>query len=48
MNRFIRTVIVVLMTTCGRPYPTRVPCRFKGKVGQIVSTSCGRSTRSVW
>jgi mRNA interferase MazF len=24
------------MTTKGRPYPTRVPCRFKGKSGQIV------------
>ncbi len=36
MNRFIRTVIVVPMTTRGRPYPTRVPCRFKGKVGQVV------------
>jgi mRNA interferase MazF len=24
------------MTTHGGPYPTRVPCRFKGKSGQIV------------
>jgi mRNA interferase MazF len=24
------------MTTRGRPYPTRVACRFKGKGGQIV------------
>ena len=23
------------MTTKGRPYPTRIPCRFKGKAGQI-------------
>jgi mRNA interferase MazF len=36
MNRFIRTVIVAPMTTKGRPYPTRVPCRFKGRVGQVV------------
>lgn len=36
MNRHIRTVIVAPMTTKGRPYPTRVPCRFQGKNGQIV------------
>lgn len=36
MNRHIATVIVVPMTTKGRPYPTRVPCRFQGKAGQIV------------
>lgn len=36
MNRHIRTVIVAPMTTKGRPYPTRVSCRFKGKTGQIV------------
>lgn len=36
MNRHIRTVIVAPMTTKGRAYPTRVGCRFKGKVGQIV------------
>jgi mRNA interferase MazF len=36
MNHHIRTVIVAPMTTKGQPYPTRVPCRFKGKVGQIV------------
>ena len=36
MNRHIRTVIVAPMTTAGRPYPTRVPCTFKGKKGQIV------------
>lgn len=36
MNRFIRTVIVAPLTTKGRPYPTRVACRFKGKVGQVV------------
>ena len=36
MNRHIRTVIVAPMTTKGRPYPTRVRCRFRGKTGQIV------------
>jgi len=36
MNRHIRTVIVAPMTTAGRDYPTRVPCRFKRKKGQIV------------
>jgi mRNA interferase MazF len=36
MNRHTRTVIVAPMTTRGQPYPTRVACRFKGKVGQVV------------
>ena len=36
MNRHIRTVIVAPMTTKGRPYPTRVRCRFGGKTGQII------------
>ena len=36
MNRHIRTVIIAPMTTRGRPYPTRVPCDFEGKHGQIV------------
>jgi mRNA interferase MazF len=36
MNDHIRTVIVAPMTTKGRPYPTRVPCTFQGKSGQIV------------
>ena len=36
MNHHIRTVIVAPMTTKGQPYPTRIPCRFKGKAGQIV------------
>ena len=36
MNRYIATVVVAPMTTQGRPYPTRVPCRFQGKDGQIV------------
>ena len=36
MNRPLRTVIVAPMTTKGRTYPTRVPCRFSGKPGQVV------------
>ncbi len=36
MNRHIDTVIVAPMTTQGRPYPTRVPVRFRRKTGQIV------------
>lgn len=36
MNRHIRTVIIAPMTTKGRPYPTRVSCRFKGKSAQVV------------
>jgi mRNA interferase MazF len=36
MNRAIATLIVAPMTTRGRPYPTRVACRFEGKDGQIV------------
>ena len=36
MNRYISTVIIAPMTTKGRPYPTRVACRFQGKDGQVV------------
>lgn len=36
MNRYLTTVILAPMTTAGRPYPTRVPCRFRGRAGQIV------------
>ena len=36
MNRNIGTVIVAPMTTKGRDYPTRVPCSFQGKPGQVV------------
>ena len=36
MNRHIGTIIVAPMTTKGRSYPTRVPCKFQGKEGQIV------------
>ena len=36
MNTHIATVIIAPMTTKGRDYPTRVPCQFRGKDGQIV------------
>jgi mRNA interferase MazF len=36
MNRHIATVVIAPMTTKGRNYPTRIPCRFQGKQGQIV------------
>ena len=36
MNRHIATVVTAPMTTKGRPYPTRVPCRFQEKEGQVV------------
>lgn len=36
MNAHVATVIVAPMTTKGRPYPTRVPCQFEGKSGQVV------------
>ena len=35
MNRAIRTVIVAPMTTKGRSYVSRVPCRFQRKSGEI-------------
>ncbi len=36
MNRNIRTVIIAPMTSAKKDYPTRVPCTFKKKQGQIV------------
>ncbi|MFM1997401.1 MAG: hypothetical protein RLZZ111_1788 [Planctomycetota bacterium] len=36
LNHAISTAIVAPMTTKGRAYPTRVPCRFGGKSGQVV------------
>ncbi len=35
LNEHMRTVIVAPMTTAGRPYPWRVPCRFKSKEGAV-------------
>jgi mRNA interferase MazF len=36
LNRNIRTLIVAPMTTRRRAYPTRIPCTFQGKRGEIV------------
>lgn len=36
MNASLRTTIVAPMTTAGRTYPSRVPCRFGGKHGLVV------------
>lgn len=36
MNAYIGTVIIAPMTSKGRDYPTRVPCAFQGKSGQVV------------
>ena len=36
MNAHIATVIIAPMTSKGRNYPTRVPCIFQGKSGQVV------------
>jgi mRNA interferase MazF len=35
-NRHLATVLVAPMTTKEHGYPTRVPCTFQGKSGQIV------------
>jgi len=35
LNHHLRTVIVAPMTTAGRPYPWRPPCRFGGRAGRI-------------
>ena len=36
INHNVRTAIIAPLTTRGKPYPTRVPCRFKGKDGLVV------------
>jgi mRNA interferase MazF len=36
MNYHISTVIIAPLTSKLRNYPTRVPCKIKGKQGQIV------------
>jgi mRNA interferase MazF len=37
LNAYLRTVIVAPLTTAGQPFPFRVPCRFSGKNGHIVT-----------
>src|SRR4030067_53206 len=36
MNEFLSTYIVAPMTTRGKRYPTRIPCTFQRKQGQVV------------
>ena len=36
MNTNISTINIAPMTTKGRPYPSRVLCKFQGKDGQII------------
>ncbi len=50
LNRHLRTAIVVPMTTTGRTYPWRVPCRFRRRSGfvavdQIRTVDTRRLTR---
>ncbi len=35
MNRWLKTVIIAPMTPQSRPYPSRVPCQFQEKEGQV-------------
>jgi len=37
LNATLRTAIVAPLTTGGKPYPFRVPCRFMNKSGQVVT-----------
>lgn len=50
LNRHLRTAIVAPMTTSGRAYPWRVPCRFRRRSGfvavdQIRTVDTSRLTR---
>jgi len=36
INKNISTIMIAPMTTKSRPYPTRIPLKFKGKKGWIV------------
>jgi mRNA interferase MazF len=36
LNAHLRTVIVAPMTTAGRMYPWRIPCRFQKRSGYVV------------
>ena len=50
LNRHLRTTIVAPMTTGGRAYPWRVPCRFQRRAGfvaldQIRTVDSGRLTK---
>jgi mRNA interferase MazF len=36
LNAYLRTFIVVPLTTGGHPYPFRIPCRFEGRSRYVV------------
>lgn len=36
LNRHLRTAVVAPMTTGGRAYPWRIPCRFQQRAGFVV------------
>ena len=36
MNKNLRTLIIVPLTTGGISYPSRIPCKFRGKSGQVM------------
>lgn len=36
MHDNVRTVIIAPLTSRGTKYPSRIPCRFQGKDGQVV------------
>ncbi len=46
MNENIRTVIIAPLTSAAKNYPTRVPCTFKKKTGQIVLDQVGTIDKS--
>ena len=37
LNTHLRTVMIAPMTTAAHRYPFRVPCRFSGKNGEVVT-----------
>lgn len=37
LNAYLRTIIVLPLTTGTHPYPFRVRCRFQGRTGYIVA-----------
>jgi mRNA interferase MazF len=48
MNRHIGTVIVAPLTSARKRYPTRVPCRFAGKQGEVVLDQIHRLIKLAW
>ncbi len=52
LNEHLRTAVVAPMTTSGRAYPWRVPCRFQRRSGfvavdQIRTVDTGRLTKRI-